>query len=94
MSSSDITIDQLIYKRASKIKGEPLKSSYPNFNQWSKNKVKKIEIVDFYFDMRDVQWKGKVLTVEYELFTMLIKDWMDRNQWSKERALDEFFELS
>jgi len=44
--------------------------------------------------MRDVQWKGKVLTVEYELFTMLIKDWMDRNQWSKERALDEFFELS
>lgn len=55
--------------------------------------ARKIEVCDFYFDMRDVQWKGQTINVEYELFQMLIKQWMTDNNWTKEQALDEFFQM-
>ena len=94
MSSSDTTIDQLIYKRTSKTRGVLLKSSYQNLNKWSHGTVRRIEIQDFYFDMRTVQWKGQTINVEYELFTMLIKQWMTDKNWTKEQALDEFFDMT
>lgn len=93
MISSGTTIDQLIYKQTSKTTVEPSKSSYKNLNKWSHNKIKKIRICDFFFDMRDVSWKGKTITVEYDLFMGIIKQWV-ADGMTKEEALDLAFEMS
>ncbi|UOF77996.1 hypothetical protein [Caudoviricetes sp.] len=90
MSSSDTTIDQLLYRPTYKTRVVLSKSSYQKPNQF---KPRKIEVRDFYLDFRDVQWKGQIANVEYELFCMLISDWMKRYKWTKEQALDEFFEI-
>lgn len=37
-----------------------------------------------------VTWKGVVLEVEYGLFTMLIRQWMESG-WTKEQCLDFIF---
>lgn len=38
--------------------------------------------------------KGQTLTVyDFELFKGIIRDWMDRYGYTKEQALDEFFEM-
>ena len=66
-------------------------SSKNGLNTWSNNATKKIEINDFYFNMRDVQWKGQTANVEYDLFTMLIKQWIGDGM-TKEEALDLFFD--
>lgn len=69
-----------------------------NCNPWSNGKTKKIEVLDFFFNMRDVQWKGKVLTVEYDLFMGLVQQMMKGNlvapPMTKEEALDEIFEMT
>lgn len=57
-------------------------------NEWSNGKVIRIEIRDF----RDVQWKGKSIHVEYNLFTMMIRQWMDKGM-TKEEALDLAFDM-
>lgn len=64
----------------------------PQINQWSYGKIKKIPVLDFFFNMRDVQWKGKVQTVEYDLMTGMITQWM-KDGMSKEEALDLMFEI-
>lgn len=69
-----------------------LSSSKSGLNTWSNGKVKKIEVLDFFFNMKDVQWKGKVQTVEYDLMTMLIKQWMSEGM-SREQALDLMFDI-
>lgn len=62
-------------------------------NQWSKNKKLKIEVLDFYFNPRDVSWKGKTIhTCDYELFTMMVKQWISDGM-TKEEALDLMFEM-
>lgn len=62
-------------------------------NAWSHGKIKKIKVVDFFFNFRDIVWKDKVLEVEYDLFTGLIKQWITEGM-SKEQAIDLFFEMS
>lgn len=45
-------------------------------------------------EQRTLTWKGKSTTVyDYELFVMTIKDWIKRNKWTKEQALDEWFSM-
>lgn len=86
--------DQLIYNPAYKTRVVLSKSSYQNLNQWSKT-PKKIEVCDYYLNPRDVKWKGQTIHVaDYELFLMLVKDWMVRYGWTKEQALDEMFAMS
>lgn len=58
-------------------------------NAWSNGKVIKIPVHDHSFDFQEVEWRGKVITVEFELFKMLVKDCMDRYGWSRDQALDE-----
>lgn len=53
--------------------------------------AKKIEVLDFYFNFRDIVWKGKTITVEYDLFRGMIQDWMERDKLTKEEALDLAF---
>lgn len=63
-------------------------------NEWSRNKTKKIAVLDFYFNPCDVQWKGKVIWVaDFEFFTMMVKDWMVRYKQTKEQVLDDMFEM-
>ncbi len=62
-------------------------------NEWSHGKIKKIEVLDFFLNFRDIVWKGKTLTVEYDLFTMMIKQWMGDGM-TKEQALDLAFEIT
>lgn len=62
-------------------------------NEWSSGKVTKIQVLDFFFNFRDIVWKGKTLTVEYDLFMMLIKQWIDGGM-TKEQALDLAFEMT
>lgn len=41
-----------------------------------------------------ITWKGKTCTVyDYELFVMIIKDWIKRDKITKEQALDNFFDM-
>lgn len=43
---------------------------------------------------KELKWKGKVTTVyDYELFKSIIKGWMEKYGYSKEEALDEFFDM-
>lgn len=43
---------------------------------------------------KELTWKGKTVTVyDYEFFVMLIKDWRKRYGYTKEQALDEFFDM-
>lgn len=43
---------------------------------------------------RKITWKGKTTIVyDYELFVMMIKDWIKRDNITKEQALDLFFEM-
>ena len=42
--------------------------------------------------MRTVQWKGKVQTVEYDLMTMLVKQWISEGM-TREEALDLMFDI-
>lgn len=62
-------------------------------NEWSNGKSKKIIVLDFFFNFRDIVWKGKTLTVEYDLFMMMIKQWIDDGM-TKEQALDLAFEMT
>lgn len=43
--------------------------------------------------MKPVVWKGKEVVVEYDMFMLVIKGWMKDYNISKEKALDEFFEM-
>lgn len=61
-------------------------------NEWSNGKKIKIPVLDFFFNFRDVQWKGKTITVEYELFTMMVKQWISDGM-TKEEALDLMFDM-
>lgn len=68
----------------------------PPINQWSQGKVIKIDVDDGLYrpTIKVVEWKDKKTTVyDYELFVGLIQDWMKREKWSKNKALDEFFEM-
>jgi len=41
---------------------------------------------------RVLKWKGKQMTVyDFELFQMIIKQWMNDKKWTKDQAIDEFF---
>jgi len=60
-------------------------------NPWTHGKRIQIYVTEWGWDMREVSWKGKTITVEYELFIMLVKDLMKRYNWSKEQVLDELF---
>ena len=41
---------------------------------------------------KDLNWKGQTIKVyDFELFKMIIKDWMVRYKQTKEQAIDEFF---
>lgn len=73
----------------------------PELNPWSIGKVVKIEVADFYFNPRWIEWKGKREWVaDFELFTMLIASWIKGDKWgnskpmTKEQALDEYFEMA
>lgn len=71
-----------------------LPSSKSGLNGWTNNVVKKIEVKDFWLNPKEVTWKGqKTEVADYEFFVMLIQDWMNRYQWTKEQALDEFFSM-
>lgn len=85
-------IDQLLYNPTYKTKVELSKSSYQNPNPWSMGKTKKIEVLDFFFNMRIVQWKGVVQTVEYDLMMMMLKQWR-ADGMSREEALDLMFDI-
>lgn len=61
-------------------------------NSWSNKKRIKIPVLDFFFNMRDVQWKGKVQTVDYDLMTMIVQSWISEGM-TKEEALDLMFEI-
>jgi hypothetical protein len=61
-------------------------------NEWSTGKVIHVEIKDFFLNFRDVQWKGKSIHVEYDLFLMMIRQWMDGGM-TKEEALDLAFDM-
>lgn len=69
---------------------EPSKSG---LNSWSNKRTIKIPVLDFFFNFRDVQWKGKTITVEYELFTLMVKQWV-ADGMTKEQALDLMFDMS
>lgn len=62
-------------------------------NEWSKNKIKRIEVLDYLLNPRDVSWKGKTITTcDYELFTLMVKQWISEGM-TKEEALDLMFEM-
>ena len=68
----------------------------PPINEWSYGKVTEIEVADTLYRpvKRTVTWKDQSTHVwDFELFQMIIRDWMDREGWSKEQALDEFFDM-
>lgn len=68
----------------------------PPINQWSSGKIIKIEVDDgMYRPIKKViHWKGQTDTVlDYELFVGIIQDWMKREKWTKEQALDEWFSM-
>ena len=71
----------------------PTKPVNNNLNPWSNGKKIKIYVADWAYDMREVTWNGKTITIEYELFIMLVKDMMKRYDWPKERVLDELFDM-
>ncbi len=69
-------------------------------NEWSNGKTVKVEVMDFYFNPRWVTWKGvKTWVADFELFTMIISQWIKGDKWdnskarTKEQALDEYFEM-
>ena len=44
---------------------------------------------------RKITWKGQTEVVyDYELFVMTIKQWCKDNNWTKEKALDEWFDMA
>ena len=63
-------------------------------NVWSYYGVTNITVADFFMNPSWVHWKGTNLWVaDYELFVMLIKQWVS-NGMTKDEALDLFFEAS
>lgn len=80
----------------------------PSLNEWSYGKTVKIAVLDFWFNMRWVHWKGEAIYVEFDLFKMMIRDWVrgcteaeskmggihKRDPMTKEEALDLAFEMS
>ena len=62
-------------------------------NDWSYSKIKKIKVLDFFFNFRDIVWKGKTITVEYDLFTGMTKRWMESDNLTKQEALDLAFSM-
>ena len=61
-------------------------------NEWSNNKTIKIEVLDFYLNPRTVTWQGQSVRVgDFDLFTGIIKQWMEEMKWSKQRAISEYF---
>lgn len=70
--------------------------AFDNLFETPLDKVKKVfpGAEEIELKPRTITWKGKTDTVyDYELFVMTIKDWMKREKWSKERALDEWFSM-
>ena len=61
-------------------------------NEWSNNRTIKIEVIDFYLNPRTVTWQGQSVRVgDFDLFTGIIKQWMEEMKWSKQRAISEYF---
>lgn len=93
MSSSDTTIDQLLWKRPSKTKDVPLKSSYPNINRWSYKRPKTVPVLDFFFNMGDVTWKGVTHRLELDLHKAMIRDEMRKTGKTYTQVMDEAWEM-
>ena len=57
------------------------------------NKVREVfGVPDPEIKPRVLKWKGQQVTVyDFELFQMTIKDWMKRDNLTKDQAIDEFF---
>lgn len=67
----------------------------PEINAWSYGKVTKIYPKDFYFTPRNIAWKGQDVRVgDYDLFIMMIGQWMKVNGLTKDDALNEYFEMA
>ena len=73
-------------------KTAPTKQVNNGLNPWSDGKIIKIPVYNWGFDFQPVTWKGKTISLEYELFIMLVKYMMQEYSWTKERALDEIFD--
>ena len=62
-------------------------------NEWSNGKTIKIDVADFYLNPRTVTWQGRSVVVrDYGLFTGIIKQWMGEMKWTKQQALDNYFQ--
>lgn len=68
-------------------------------NEWTRGKTIKIDVADFYFNPRWVEWKGERQWVaDYEMFIMMIGAWVKGDKYgskgmTKEEALDLSFEI-
>lgn len=88
------TTDGFLINRAA-----PLPPVPPGLNEWSSWVPVKVVVMDFYINPAWVKWRGQETWVaDYELFTMLIRQWMTGSVYSsaltKEAALDLFFEMA
>lgn len=58
-------------------------------------KVKEVFEIEEEWKPTVLTWKGRTVTVwDFELFKMMIKQWMKESGWTKQQALDEFFEMT
>lgn len=72
---------------------KPIASSSPSsLNRWSYGKTIRIPISGEAFNWRKVTWKGKTELVEYDMLTLMVKQWMKEGM-SKEECLDLMFDI-
>jgi hypothetical protein len=83
-------IAEVVFRPA---KSMPLYPTRVATSPWRRIKVSTGETIKL--EPQVIQWKGKTLWVgDFELFKMIIKDWMKRYNWSKDQAFDEYFDMS
>lgn len=63
-------------------------------NAWSFHSAKNVTVLNFYLNSKWVAWNGnKIWVVDYELFGMMVAQWVDSGM-TREEALDLCFGMN
>lgn len=69
----------------------------PSTNPWCLGKTVTIPIQDFYFNVRNITWKNKIICCEYDLLVSIVQYMIKGDTFnqplSKDESLDLIFEM-